>query len=1200
MKNLNIFDIPLEGTHLIEASAGTGKTYTIASLYVRLLLEKSYHVREILVVTYTVPATDELKTRIREKIRAALQCFEAGASSDPFLNDLLKTVERHDHAVQSLELALRRFDEAAIFTIHGFCQRVLSEMAFESRSLFESELITDQVELLKEVIGDFYRRHFSEDMPPELVYYASRKGYTFSFLLKLIMKASLDAAVIPDMEKPEAEGLLEAYRHCFERLKSAWPLAKEEVTHILMSDPGLNRIRYKQQSITRIIDEMDAYVASEGYGLPLFKDFEKLTDSFLLNSVKKGFAPPEHAFFSLCDNLKAQADGLCTWMDTFLVWVKAELFRCVRKNLPERKESLSLVHFDDLLLKVHESLNSESGDLLREIISERYQAALIDEFQDTDPIQYEIFTSLFSGAPLFLIGDPKQAVYSFRGADIFTYLNAAAEVEKDHKHTLDKNWRSEPALLDAVNHMFGRELPFVFEEIAFEPVSPADIPDREFLKDVEGAPLTLWYVPGNAASGLSKRDAEKRISLAVAWEVSRLLKGGGAGEIGLGDRPVVPRDIALLVRENSQGRVLKEILTFCGIPCVIYSDENIFDSDEAAEMEVLLKAVSEPYSESLMRTALAGSLFGLDAIELDSLSQDEQKLEHWIEKFRGYHDLWAARGFVRMFRKIMTEEGVSARLLTLPRGERMLTNFLHLQEVLGEASLEEKFGMRGLLKWLSLRRDPAMPRQDEHQLRLESDEDAVKIITVHKSKGLEFPIVFCPFLWGSSDLRDKANIAFHDAERGYRAFLDVGSEKIDEHRACAEKELLAENMRLVYVALTRARNRCYLVWGRFNKGESSALSYLFRRQAEPVSGTGERDGEPSHADDHSMRRDLEDMCNAAETGILIRDLPGMGRHPDRYERTGPVEAPITCRDLSREIDRSWRVASFSSMISGTHLIEEADRDSLPQIAEVSVSGGEEATADIFSFPKGAHAGTMIHEIFELLDFQADDGAIRSVVAGALELHGFDLSWQDVLAGMVGKVLTVQLGDFCLSDIRNTETLRELEFYLPAKKISPHLIREVFEAYGSEAVSPGFTGMIEGLTFEESTGYLRGFIDLVFSRNGKYYLLDWKSNHLGSSPEDYTQQALQADMEKNYYVLQYHIYTVALHHYLKQRIKDYSYAAHFGGIIYMFIRGVDPVKGADYGIYRKLPDEGLIENFSEMLAPEKEDRRKDTGHGIAFG
>ncbi len=1200
MKDLDLFGIPLEGTHLIEASAGTGKTYTIASLYIRLLLEKACHVREILVVTYTVPATDELKSRIREKIRSALRSFESGESSDPFMNDLLQRTERHDHAVQSLEFALRRFDEAAIFTIHGFCQRVLSEMAFETGSLFASELITDQVELLKEVIGDFYRSHFSQDMPPELVAYASRKGYTLDSFLSLVMKASLDAAVIPDIERPDAHNLIEAYRQCFAELRALWPCAKDDVARILMNDPGLNRNKYRQESIGKMMEEMEAYAVSEGYGLPLFKDFEKLTDSGLGRSVKKGFSPPAHPFFSLCETLEKRADDLSEWMDTVLVWLKVELFRCVRKILPEKKDGLSLVHYDDLLLKVHQSLSSESGDLLREIVSERYHAALIDEFQDTDPIQYDIFRAFFTGAPLFLIGDPKQAIYSFRGADIFTYLNASAQVENRYRHTLDRNWRSEPRLLQAVNHIFDREMPFVFDEIAFKPVSPADIPERDVLSDRQGAPLTIWYVPGNTSSGLSKREAEKKISLAVAREVSRLLKGGAEGDIGLGPRVVVPRDIALLVRENSQGRLLKDVLTFCGIPCVIYSDENIFDSNEAAEMELLLRAVSEPYSESWMRTALAGSLFGLDAEELDALSRDEQKLEKWIERFRGYHDLWAGSGFVRMFRKLMTEEGVSARLLGLPRGERMLTNFLHLQEVLGEASMEEKFGMRGLLKWLSQQRDPAMPRQEEHQLRLESDEDAVKIITVHKSKGLEFPIVFCPFLWGSSDLRDSANIPFHDAGRGYKAFLDVGSDRIDEHRMCAEKELLAENMRLVYVALTRARNRCYLVWGRFNKGESSALSYLFRHPAGRENGKNQRGSEPAKPDDHSMRSGMELVCNPAETGILIQDLPGTGSLPDRYERTGMEFGRISCRDLSREIDRSWRVASFSSMVSGAHSIDEADRDSLPQVAEVRDAGEEEGKGDIFSFPKGARAGTMIHEIFERLDFQADDGAVRTLVADMLELHGFDLSWQGAIADMVRKVLTVDMDGFSLSDIKKAESLRELEFYLPARKLSPQIFKEAFETHGGEHVSPGFTGMIEGLAFEESTGYLRGFIDLVFARQGKYYLLDWKSNHLGGSPEDYTQQGLHAAMEKNYYILQYHIYTLALHHYLKKRIKGYSYDGHFGGVIYVFIRGIDPMKGPEYGIYRKLPSEGLIEYLSDMLARTREDRRTDTGHGIAFG
>jgi len=1181
MKPLELFGIPLEGTHLIEASAGTGKTYTIASLYIRLLLEKSLHVREILVVTYTVPATDELKTRIREKIRAALGAFESGRSDDPFLAELLSRHSRHDHAIQALEFALRRFDEAAIFTIHGFCRRVLSEMAFESRSLFEHELITDQADLLKAVVGDFYRLHFYDGMPPELVHYAANAKYTFGFFLTLFRKASLDVTVIPEIEKPGLEPLLASYRRRFEMLRRSWLHTRDEVAYILMNDPGLKRKLYRQDSIPGLLEEMDAYISSEGFSLPLFSGFTRFTSSTIEGSMKKGFSAPDHELFILCDNLKAEADALCERMDQALVWLKTEFFRYVRERLPEKKEQLGLVHFDDLLLKVYRSLSSASGTALRETLSERYRAALIDEFQDTDSIQYEIFKAFFSKSTLFLIGDPKQAIYSFRGADIFTYLNASRHVAQDSRHTLDRNWRSEPGLLEALNHVFSRELPFVFDEISFEPVSPAEVPAREVLEDRDGAPLTIWYVPGNPSSPLSRHDAEKRISMAVAWEVSRLLNQGGEGKVRLGSRQVMPRDIALIVRENSQGRLLKDVLAFCGIPCVISSEENIFDTEEAREMEFLLKAVAQPYSEPLVRAALAGPLFGLDAEEIDSLSRDEGKLEKWIERFRSYHDLWATFGFMRMFRSLATEENVRARLLAGPRGERMLTNFLHLSEILNEASVHEKLGMRGLLKWLNQRRDPAMPRSDEHQLRLESDDDAVKIITVHKSKGLEFPIVFCPFLWGSSALRDAVDIAFHDGEDDYRAFLDVGSDSLDDHRLLAEKELLAENMRLVYVALTRARNRCYLVWGRFNKGESSALSYLFRRRDEERMNDGREALPPAKPDDDTLKRELMERCASREARILVQDLPL--KVPLHYEHRIRDGARIACRHFAGKIDRSWRVTSFSSMVSGLgHAFSDADRDALLPGSQDREDAERTGKYDILSFPKGARAGIMIHEIFELLDFQADDCEIRELVREALDAHGFERLWEEALADTVRRVLDVRIGDFSLSSIGNSETLRELEFYLPVARISKDALAKAFRDHGEGIVPPEFPRMVEELRFDEATGYLRGFIDLVFARGEKYYLLDWKSNHLGARIEDYGQTSLDAAMEKSYYILQYHLYSLALHRYLQRRVRGYSYSRNFGGVIYVFIRGVDPVQGRNYGIYRRVPSEGLIRDLSDKL------------------
>lgn len=1203
MKPLNLFEIPLKGTHLIEASAGTGKTYTIASLYVRLLLETTLQVREILVVTYTEAATGELRGRIRERVRAALKCFVSGQGNDPFLLGLVERTADPGQAVRRLEHALRRFDEASIFTIHGFCQRVLSELAFESRVLFDHELITDQAELLYETVGDFCRMHFTDAMPRELAHYAMNKGHTFGFFLGLIRQASLDVRIIPDIPEPGLGTLLGAYRESFGRVRSLWKDTSKEVEHLLLNDPGLNRSRYRASGVLRLMNDMEEYASSDGIVLPLFKDFEKLTAPKIESAAKKGFAPLRHDFFTLCHEHGRLCNGLTEGMERWLVWLKVQLFRHVRSSLPAKKDALGVVYFDDLLLKVRDSLASESGPILKENLSERYRAALIDEFQDTDPVQYEIFHTVFSGAPLFLIGDPKQAIYSFRGADIFTYLNAASEVGQDGVYTLEKNWRSEPELVRAVNSLFDRQGSFVFDEIRFAPVAPGENPLRKVLRDPGPGPLTIWYADNGSPAGLTRPAAEELISRAVAAEISRLLRAGVRGEAVLGQSGLAPRDVAVIVRENSQGRLVRDALTVCGIPCVLSSEENVFDTPEALEMEFLLRAVAQPYAEPYVRTALAGPLFGLDASEVDMLGRDDRLLETWVERFRHYHDLWAQAGFMRMFRKLTADEGASARILGLTRGERTLTNFLHLAEVLNQASMEHRPGMRGLIKWLSQRRDPSMPRTQEHQLRLESDEDAVKVITVHKSKGLEFPIVFCPFLWGPSRLRDRANVAFHDPGQGLRAFFDLGSDQLAEHRDQAERELMAEDMRLVYVALTRAKNRCYLVWGRFYKGESSALSQLFPgaaggsggRPSEQERGTDTR---PGGAPDigsgreqigDPVREELMRVCRDRKGCILVEDLPREA--PKRFVRPSLDPAQLSCREFTGRIDRSWRVSSFSSMVSdiprGTyapHDADVADRDALYRLPGRDNEGEGADAGSAFRLPGGARTGIMLHSVFERLHFQAHEPEVRALVAGALELHGFKSDWEETVTAMVKNALVIEINGAPLAGVPNGMTLRELEFYLPVRKLSKRILADIFRGRGRDAVPPGFPDMLEELRLDETRGFLRGFIDLVFASGGRYYLLDWKSNRLGPRIEHYGQESMEDAMVKNYYILQYHLYTAALHAYLEKRLKGYSYQKHMGGVVYVFLRGLDPAMGPEYGVYRAMPEWEVIRDLSARLAP----------------
>ncbi len=1193
MKELDLGGILLDGAHLIEASAGTGKTYAIGSLFLRLLLEKEFTVDQILVVTYTVAATQELTSRIRGNIRKALYAFQSGCSDDAFISGLLKAYPEHDRAVLILDHALKLFDEAAIFTIHGFCQRVLTEMAFESGNLFDAELITDQRDILLEVVDDFYRRHFYEGLPPELVQYALNKGYTPDFFLRLLARTSLDAEIIPKRPRTDVGPYIEAYRTAFEEVRDAWSESREAIETALLVPRGrLRRNIYKEEKIPVWCEEMSNFIDSGGNGLLLFEQFEKFTVSGISKAVTKGNTPPEHPFFALCEVLRTRVDALVACMDEYLVWVKCELFDYVRVHLAEKKEKMGVIFFNDLLLKVREALASGPGPSLTRALRDKYRCALIDEFQDTDPIQYEIFKTVFEGLPMFLIGDPKQAVYSFRGADIFTYLNAAQHISEENRHTLKKNWRSEEALVVAVNSIFsrsGNDNPFVFNQIGFEPVAAADKEGRVGLRDSQGAPLTLWFVSPRDKKPLNKNTAEHDIVRAVAVEISRLLEKESAQRVLIDDGPVEPDDIAVLVRENRQALLVRDELAGYGIPCVVFSDENVFISWEAFEMAVLLKGISQPHSEGLVRAALATSIFALNSRDIDALTKDEAAWEEYLMRFRHLHELWERWGFMRMFRELIADEQVRQKVLAVRRGERMLTNYLHLAELLNQACVDKRLGMRDLLKWLALQRDTAQGSADEYQLRLESDENAVKIQTVHKSKGLEYPIVFCPFSWGGSELRDKDHVLFHDRYRTWKATFDLGSDRIDDNRKQAEKEALAENMRLLYVALTRAKNRCYVVWGAISKADSSALAYLLHHAALPLESDGIEPLKKMNMDADTMKQDLCGLESCLPSPIVTRDIPQCIPTPYAPPETG--DNTPAHRQFGGTIDRAWKVTSFSALTSDiAHVVEAPDYDALYLRPTQVIEAGESWKKDIFNFPRGARPGIMMHELFEKLDYLCDDASILALVSDTLDKFGYDLSWQEVIAAMVKKVLCVQIDDFCLARVRKEQRLNELEFYFPLNRVSRNDLARCFASLCADEIPEDFPNMIGELHFDPVHGFMRGFIDLVFCVDGRYYLVDWKSNYLGSEAGDYNAAALEAAMKNNYYVLQYHLYTVAVHHYLKRRLRGYSYDEHFGGIIYVFLRGVDPGLGAEYGIYRARPSIESIEQLSSVLvAGDCEDR-----------
>jgi exodeoxyribonuclease V beta subunit len=878
------------------------------------------------------------------------------------------------------------------------------------------------------------------------------------------------------------------------------------------------------------------------------------------------------------------------------LFLKVKLLTSARAELEKRKKDRNVQYFDDLLQMVRRALRAEEGRVLVESIRRKYKAALVDEFQDTDHLQYEIFAKLFSGGDhlLIMIGDPKQAIYGFRGADIFSYMEAARNA--DVKFTLAENWRSTSNLIKAINTLFSNvSLPFIYKEIEFKASKPATM-DGQAESELNPA-LILWYLDSQQFSAkdkpISKSDALRFIAEAVAGEISALIDSTPA-ECSAGD-------IAVLVRTNRQARLMKQVLSKRGIASVLHSAENIFDSREAMEMEKVLISIADPANPIRLKTAMVMDLLASKPVDLIAADQDSTGWETRLARQREYSRLWNDYGFIRMFRSFLAQEQVRERLLSFPDGERRLTNVLHLAEILHRQSVEKNLGMTGLLKWLAEQRDPNVLVQEEHPLRLESDEQAVKIVTIHKSKGLEYPIVFCPFSWESS-LIDRKDIIFHDLDDNRRLTIDLGAETNAHYIAWAQKELLSENLRLLYVALTRAKKRCYLAWGRINTAETAALAYLlhyanaesvFQPNEDPVLSLRSR---MANKTDQELLADLKNLADKSDHCIQIVPLTAFKRGA---QNSAPAKSsePLCSRRFVGKIDRNWKISSYSSLMSQRAADPDfPDRDAAltsiwhpeEKVADGADNVGDNEAADIFSFPRGTGAGIFFHDLFEHLNFTSFSSQCHEFVSKKLAQYGFDQIWRKAVLDMIADVITTPLQchapGFKLAAVSNQNRINEMEFYFPVNSVRPSILNQILNEYGNLELQPGFSAHIEKLTFAPSAGFMKGYIDMIFEHQGRFYLVDWKSNYLGPAIDCYDQTAILRIMQEEYYLLQSYIYTLALHLYLRLRQPNYCYETDFGGVFYIFLRGVAATHGPEYGIFRHRPTPQMIHALGKALIP----------------
>jgi exodeoxyribonuclease V beta subunit len=1226
------------GVNLVEASAGTGKTFAIAMLVLRFVAEEGFALPRILVVTFTKAATEELKARIRARLAQALELLktEQGSTGDNTRTDPALAAWRANLAERGiaealarerLELALLDMDLAAVFTIHGFCQRMLQEQALESGQLFDFDLTTDTSALRAQVVEDYWRRNFYDhdhdhDLSPLHCALILEEYDTPEALYKSVQGAtSKGAARIEPQAEPVAATLDDFDDSC--RELTAWWLASDNraALHAVLQT-AIEAGQFKQALQDAFPDwwlQVDDFL--QGRSLRLPPNMERLSRACLLEELnghkfrknkeqsseerKMAFLAswplPDHEVAELLRNRQRVVMAFRTGLVEELVL-----------GLPRTLRRHNLLSFDDLISQLARGLN-EQGEGLRRILSKRYRVALIDEFQDTDAQQYAIFSALFTAAPagsaqgtahyLYLIGDPKQAIYTFRGADIYSYFKARERA--DFHLGLAKNYRSHPALVEAVNTLFGlRQNSFASSELAYFPVTPAKTPDDgQLLDGPEPLPVMVYGQldadPDSKDGRWSAGKATEQIVATVTRECALLLRPDPPIMLAAKERPnqlLAPRDIAILVRNHRQGEQFYTALSRAGIPAVMASQQSVFASAECAELFLLMQALSAPGDIGLLKRAMASPWFGKTGPELYALWQDPEQMDDWLTRFHDYHRLWQERGFPAMMARLLESEKILLTLASQPvayadagagrsgGSARKISNIHHLLELIQAAATEEAMGPEKSVQWLQQAMRDHEHSTEESELRLESDEEAVQIVTMHSAKGLEYPVVFCPFLWQRRNFlrQEKGFVASHDAQK--ELIMDLGSEHFDERKEQALAEELAEELRLAYVALTRARCRCYAFWadvkgsGKTADAKDSALAWLLSLENE--SGFAEQSLalQALVINDSVDYRLLESnsgqpvkLADRGEEGQRLAPLAFTGRnlHTDRllHSYSSLTAAPAQAND-----------PYFFHDSSGSQGLPGHDEDNplldLPELP---------ALPDL---PKGAPLGNVIHALLEELEF-ADLAAGK----GYEELIKQQCAWFDVkvsphkLAALLQKVVQTPLlatsppadagaspAPFCLADLDQAETIREMPFSFHLQPSTTGKINGILA--GSRGVAP--------IPARNLQGYLTGFVDLICRYQGKFYVMDYKSNWLGYHADDYGPQALEQAMVEHNYGLQYWLYTLVLHRYLQTAMADYDYAIHFGGVMYLFVRGMEPTRPAS-GVYFDLPDQTTLERLDRCLA-----------------
>ena len=1182
--HFDAFDTPLRpGSSLIEASAGTGKTYTIAMLVTRLVVEHGLMPEQIIVTTFTRAATAELKERIRRRLYEALHVARGNSQrvEDTRLVSWYHSLSAQcrDQAADCLEAASRQLDNAAIFTMHGFCQRVLTDYALESRQPFDMTLLEDDRAALHQVSEDFWRRRLYQAHP----WLAAIIQQCFETPDSLLNKVA-DAYNV-DIVHPEADSLPEVggediqarCEHIQARFQAVFAplLDTSEFSSYLNKGclEGLRALCGQPEKWLQTACVWHATYAGIDAGLNRKKlNSEAKRERFI---ARWGLELEEfEAYYHFIDKAVSH----------IILRLRLDLLAALKEQVPELLQSRNECGFDELVTALAAAIRQGNKALLGGL-RQQYGAALIDEFQDTDPHQWQIFAGLFEGSTahyLYLIGDPKQAIYKFRGADIYTYFQAADQVSR--RYALGYNWRSHPAMVAAVNTLFARRsAPFVLEQLHYEAVKAARSEQAGTLVDQAGEALAAcqFWVSTNRSLLCDQ----------IGDEIVALLHGSARLHTEHSERALGAADIAILTASNEQARQYERALRQRHIPVTLSRSQSVFISDDMPVLRDVLRAVCQPRQLSCLKQLLIHDWFGIDGpTYIQAYLHSENGLDALAQRFHEYCQLWQTHGLMPMMTTLLEHEGVQDNLMASAHYERRLTDLFHALELMQQAIAEERLGMHQSIEWLNRQMQQARDRYAAmapaaQRMRLDCDRETVTIMTMHAAKGLEFPVVFCPDLCrgiGAEQKSDRAPLVSFN-EPGQGRAVDFGSARFSEHQQLARRESLGEHMRLMYVALTRARYRCYVVWkcpGKQGRPpETSALGYLL--DMAPNS--------PAEA----VEAVLEELVQQSPAQFCWQRLPEQAVPPAQLVTTPPALQtlslmPVTEAMLAKMQHDPWQMTSYTALAhqqltaqpTGTemekHGVAASDEQAGADVPEpIPAQAGE-------VLPGGMQTGNAIHLILEQCRFtdlatagQHDaQSATGTRIIQAMQRYGLEETCQQVLCTLLENVVTTPLDQaspaLTLAGLDEAELIREMPFYLYLPDSQLGHINHILSR------QPGF----QPLANRHIAGYLTGAMDLVFRYQGRYYIVDYKSNTL----ESYDQAALAAAMHTHNYGLQLWLYTLALHRFLRQTVADYDYQRHFGGVYYLFVRGLNGQQDTG-GIYYTRPSRDILEKLDTLLTGE---------------